>query len=48
MKDWYPKELFAAPEVAARVTKRWNEYFPDGRVEMGSSDRGHLLSGSTR
>ncbi len=41
-KPWYPKELFADPETAATVTRRWREYFPAGNVEMGDSDRGHL------
>ncbi len=42
MKPWYPKELFAAPEIAATVSNRWKEYFPGGGVEMGSSDDAHL------
>jgi hypothetical protein len=24
------------------VNDRWKEYFPDGKVEMGDSDMGHL------
>lgn len=42
IKPWYPKELFAAPKVANRVEQRWKEYFPQGGVEMGSSDLAHL------
>ncbi|MHC4892697.1 MAG: hypothetical protein ACYTFV_04880, partial [Planctomycetota bacterium] len=42
MKPWYPEELFCDPETAALVDRRWAEYFPDGGVEMGDSDRGHL------
>jgi UbiD family decarboxylase len=42
MKPWYPKELFADEETAATVTRRWKEYFPDGKVEMGDSGVGHL------
>jgi UbiD family decarboxylase len=42
MKPWYPKELACDPEVADRVSRRWREYFPDSRVEMGDSERGHL------
>ena len=42
MKPWYPKELFCDPDTAKLVTQRWNEYFPDGGVAMGDSDRGHL------
>jgi 4-hydroxybenzoate decarboxylase subunit C len=41
MKAGYPAELFADPDTAALVTRRWREYFPGG-VEMGDSDRGHL------
>lgn len=42
MKPWYPKELFADEETAATVTRRWREYFPGGKVEMGDSGVGHL------
>jgi UbiD family decarboxylase len=42
MKPPYPKELFCDEETAALVDRRWKEYFPDGGVEMGDSDRGHL------
>ena len=42
MKPWYPAEVFADPEIARRVERRWNEYFPTGGVEMGSSDLGHI------
>jgi 3-polyprenyl-4-hydroxybenzoate decarboxylase len=42
MKPWYPKELACAPEIAAIVTRRWQEYFPTGRIEMGDSERAHL------
>jgi UbiD family decarboxylase len=41
-KPPYPDELFCDPDTAARVERRWNEYFPDGGVEMGDSDRAHL------
>jgi 3-polyprenyl-4-hydroxybenzoate decarboxylase len=41
LKPGFPDELFCAPEVAARVTDRWREYFPSG-VEMGDSGKGHL------
>ena len=41
MKAGYPEELFCDIETAARVERRWREYFPAG-VEMGDSDRGHL------
>ncbi len=42
MKPWYPKELFCDDETAKRVDERWNEYFPQRNVVMGSSDSGHL------
>ncbi len=42
MKPWYPEELFCDEDTAAKVERRWSEYFPAGHVEMGDSDRGHL------
>ena len=42
MKPWYPAEVTCHPVVAATVTQRWSEYFPDGKVQMGDSERGHL------
>jgi UbiD family decarboxylase len=42
MKPWYPKELSGDPETAVRVSQRWSDYFPAGRVEMGDAERGHL------
>ena len=42
IKPGYPEELFCDEETARRVDRRWSEYFPDGGVEMGDSDRGHL------
>ncbi|HEY0555847.1 MAG TPA: UbiD family decarboxylase [Thermoanaerobaculia bacterium] len=42
MKPWYPKELFTDEQTAATVTRRWKEYFPSGKVEMGDSGTGHL------
>ena len=42
MKPWYPKEVSCRPEVADTVSRRWREYFPNGGVEMGDSERGHL------
>jgi len=41
-KPSFPKELACDPETAALVTRRWREYFPDGRVEMGDSESAHL------
>ncbi|MCA9445559.1 MAG: UbiD family decarboxylase [Candidatus Omnitrophica bacterium] len=42
IKPWYPKEVFCDPDIAKLVERRWREYFPEGKVEMGSSDLGHL------
>ncbi len=42
IKPPYPDELFCDPDTAALVTRRWKEYFPDGGIEMGDSDKGHL------
>ena len=42
MKPTYPKELFCDPDTAATVERRWSEYFPSGKVEMGDSDNAHL------
>ncbi len=42
MKGAYPAELFCDPETARTVSRRWKEYFPEGGVEMGDSDVGHL------
>jgi 3-polyprenyl-4-hydroxybenzoate decarboxylase len=38
----FPAELFCDADVARRVSERWSEYFPEGDVEMGDSDSGHL------
>jgi 3-polyprenyl-4-hydroxybenzoate decarboxylase len=42
MKPWYPKEVSCRADVAARVSERWREYFPDRPVEMGDAERAHL------
>ncbi len=42
LKPWFPKEVTCDPETAALVSRRWREYFPHRRVEMGDSERGHL------
>ena len=42
IKPWYPKELTTRDDIAALVTRRWREYFPARKVEMGDSDRAHL------
>jgi 3-polyprenyl-4-hydroxybenzoate decarboxylase len=42
LKPGYPAELFCDEETAARVTRRWREYFPAGGVEMGDSALAHL------
>jgi UbiD family decarboxylase len=42
LKPGFPAELSCAPEVAATVTRRWQEYFPGGGVAMGDSESAHL------
>jgi len=42
LKPGFPKELACDPQTAATVTRRWKEYFPSGRVEMGDSESAHL------
>jgi len=42
LKPGFPKELFGDPAISRRVTERWREYFPDGRIEMGDSDQASL------
>ena len=41
-KPSFPKEVSCDPDTAALVSRRWKEYFPGGRVEMGDSERAHL------
>ncbi|MFN0008508.1 MAG: UbiD family decarboxylase [Planctomycetota bacterium] len=42
MKPSYPEELFCGEDTAKQVERRWKEYFPQARVEMGDSDRANL------
>lgn len=42
MKPWYPEELFCDDATSKLVDRRWSEYFPSRKVEMGDSGRGHL------
>ena len=42
LKPGFPQELSCNEETATQVTERWQEYFPDGGVEMGDSESGHL------
>jgi hypothetical protein len=42
MKAWYPVEVGCRPDTADLVTRRWRDYFPTARVEMGDAERGHL------
>ncbi|MBI3049364.1 MAG: UbiD family decarboxylase [Acidobacteria bacterium] len=42
LKPGFPKELTCRDDIAQRVTARWREYFPTGKVEMGDSERAHL------
>ncbi|HEY8020798.1 MAG TPA: hypothetical protein VIH93_06840, partial [Thermoanaerobaculia bacterium] len=45
LKPGFPEELSADPETAATVTRRWKEYFPGGKVEMGDAEAAHLDAG---
>ncbi|HVR69573.1 MAG TPA: UbiD family decarboxylase [Vicinamibacteria bacterium] len=42
LKPGFPAELFCDERTADTVTRRWSEYFPSRRVEMGDSDRADL------
>ncbi len=42
LKPGFPRELACRDDIAARVTRRWREYFPAGGVEMGDSEAAHL------
>ena len=42
LKPGFPAELSCDPEVARKVDRRWSDYFPDGGIEMGDAERGHL------
>jgi UbiD family decarboxylase len=42
LRPGFPDELFCDEDTARQVDRRWSEYFPDGKVEMGDSDRAHL------
>jgi UbiD family decarboxylase len=42
LKPGFPKELHGREDIAHLVTRRWKEYFPSARVEMGDSERAHL------
>lgn len=44
VKPWYPDEVFCDPGVAKLVDERWREYFPDRKIEMGSSDLADLTA----
>ena len=42
LKPDFPKELVCDEATARTVTGRWNEYFPNRKVEMGDSTRANL------
>ena len=42
LKPGFPKELSCDRDTAATVTRRWKDYFPEGRVEMGDAEAAHL------
>ena len=41
LKPGFPKELSCDPDTAARVSRRWSEYF-DRPVEMGDAESAGL------
>jgi 4-hydroxybenzoate decarboxylase subunit C len=48
LKPWFPKEVECDPDTARLVSARWNEYFPQRKIAMGDSSRGHLDPPATR
>ncbi len=42
LKPGFPAELRCRDDIADKVTRRWREYFPEGRVEMGDAETAHL------
>ena len=42
LKPGFPREVACRDDTAARVSRRWREYFPAGGVEMGDSEAAHL------
>ena len=42
MKPWFPAEVECDPDTARLVSERWAEYFPNRKIAMGDSSRGHL------
>jgi UbiD family decarboxylase len=42
LKPGFPAELFCDERTSETVTRRWNEYFPARRVEMGDSGAADL------
>jgi UbiD family decarboxylase len=42
LKPGFPAELSCDDDTAALVGRRWKEYFPDGKVEMGDSEKASL------
>ena len=42
LKPGFPKELTCRDDIAQLVSRRWAEYFPSGKVQMGDAEKGHL------
>ncbi len=42
LKPAFPKELSCDEATAQTVTRRWKEYFPSAKVEMGDSEKASL------
>ncbi len=45
LKPGFPAELAADAATAATVGRRWKEYFPSGKVQMGDAEAAHLDPG---
>ncbi len=41
-KPTYAEEVSCDPDIARLVDRKWKTYFPNGGVEMGDSESGHL------
>jgi len=41
-KAWYPDVVEGDPDTVRKVSERWTSYFPQGGVEMGDAEAGHL------
>lgn len=42
IKPGFPREVEADEDTSVLVSRRWTDYFPHRRIDMGDSSRGHL------